>query len=238
MQQTLKSLFSLVFLLWAGALLAQNEPPADADTVEVKKLREKYEIVALRFGTDLIPVIKSFSTPGFSGWELNSDLDIGRYYISMDVGHLDRSYDIYGGSDYRTQGNYVKLGADVNFLKKDPDRNMFFFGLRYGMSNFQESAQFVFTDPVYGAMTRPLSNNSVRGTWAELVTGLRVKVWKEFWMGFTARMKVLPSVSGDQQLVTYEIPGYGVYSEKIYWGFNYQVFWRIPFRKPSPPVEK
>ena len=31
-------------------------------------------------------------------------------------------------ADYSNDGNYGRIGADVNFLTKDPDKNMFFFG--------------------------------------------------------------------------------------------------------------
>jgi hypothetical protein len=65
----------------------------------------------------------------------------------------------------------------------------------------------------------------------EVTSGLRVKIISGFWMGFTARLKFAPSATGGGLLVPYDMPGYGIISKDPYWGFNYQLFWRIPLPK-------
>jgi hypothetical protein len=67
--------------------------------------------------------------------------------------------------------------------------------------------------------------------WGELTVGLRVKIWKEFWMGYTARMKFFPTIGNAGEIQTYDVPGYGLAAKRTYYGFNYQVFWRIPFKR-------
>jgi hypothetical protein len=57
-------------------------------------------------------------------------------------------------------------------------------------------------------------------------------------MGYTARMKFAPGVKGGGALVPYDIPGYGLAAKAPYWGFNYQLFWRIPFRKVNGVLKK
>ena len=47
----------------------------------------------------------------------------------------------------------------------------------------------------------------------------------------TGRLKLAPSIKGEEELISFEIPGYGRASRSSYWGFNYHVFWRIPFGK-------
>ena len=199
-------------------------------------LKVKFYPRSVRLGTDLISLIKSGTDKKFSGWELNGDVDCGKYYIDVDYGHLKRNETLAKGGAYQNSGSYWRLGADVNLLKKDPDRNMFFFGIRYGSSYFSESATIVTQDPYFGEIQKQVSNPNVTAHWAELTSGLRVRFFKGFWMGFTARMKFVPSVKGDTQMTTYDIPGYGTYSEGIYWGFNYQAFWSIPLVKQKRPV--
>jgi hypothetical protein len=70
---------------------------------------------------------------------------------------------------------------DANLLKKDPEKNMVFMGFRYGRSSFQESTTLTISDPYFGSSQQTLNNTATAG-WGELVGGLRVKVWKGFWM--------------------------------------------------------
>ena len=44
-------------------------------------------------------------------------------------------------------------------------------------------------------------------------------------VAFEALMKDTPGFD------SYDIPGFGLPFKGLYWGFNYQVFWRIPFKK-------
>lgn len=228
-------------------LTAGNANANDTVTVERPKkpdsLKEKFYLRSFRVGTDLISlgktvVMKDQASNYFSGLEVNGDADFGKYYFAVDVGTSARAYDLhYGDSgNYSNSGNYYRIGIDINLLKKDPDRNMFFFGLRFGHASYHESANLITVNHYFGAVTKNLTNNSVTATWGELVTGLRVKVWKEFWMGYTARMKFLPGVSGDTAFKSFDIPGYGRNGEGFYWGFNYQIFWRIPVAKQKRPV--
>ena len=110
---------------------------------------------------------------------------------------------------------------------------MFFIGLRYGLSTFNESVQYsnAALYPGFGTVSTDISHSGLAGHWLEVTTGLRVKIVSGFWMGCTARLKFAPSVSGEGKLATYDMPGYGLVDLAPYWGFNYQLFWRIPLRK-------
>ena len=231
----MKLSFSL--LLCLAFAIAYSQEAEKTDSLSLKELdstRVKFYPRAFRIGTDVFSLIKSqLKYSSFSGWELNADVDCGKLYLAADFGSWARAYDVLSGynGDYKNNGTYWRAGVDINFMKKDPDRNMFFIGFRYGHSQFDESATLIATDPNFGDITKQLSNPSLTAAWGELVTGLRIKMWSNFWMGYTARMKFAPSVKGDGELKTYDIPGYGLYQNQIYWGFNYQVFWNFPFRK-------
>lgn len=201
-------------------------------------LKEKIYFRSIRFGTDILALILSGSDR-FDGWEVNADADFGRFYLSGDYGKSARNEILVNGGDYSNEGTYWRAGLDVNILKKDPDRNMMFFGLRYARSSFSDRASLTVTDPYFGTQQYQLSNPQVSAAWGEMVVGLRVKIWKEFWMGFTSRLKLGLSVRGNDQLASYNVPGYGTVGTGYTWGFNYQVFWRIPFeRQKKPPAAK
>jgi len=247
----LRSSFSLALILISGLTLAQNrqggqpvqvEVLEEEDTVEVRRVRkdtvkEKISFRSIRFGTDLLALVLS-GFDQYNGWEVNADADFGRFYLSADYGFAARDEVLASGGEYQGDGNYWRAGFDLNLLKKDPDRNMLFFGLRYARSSFSEKVLMTGTDPFFGDLQYQLANPAASAAWAEMVAGLRVKIWKEFWMGFTSRLKLALSISGTTDLAAYYVPGYGVAGQGATWGFNYQIFWRIPVgRNRQPKVQ-
>jgi hypothetical protein len=210
----------------------------DTATVEQPKVRipkEYYIPTGLRIGTDLITDIKSYSSNRFNGWEVNTDVDFYRYYLTFDYGRSSK-IELLKNGWYDNAGKYWRLGADVSFLKKDPDRNMFFLGLRYAHSTYSDSVAYSFIDTNFGTIQKNLVNTNLWASWFEITTGLRVKIWKYFWMGYTARLKLSPKIHGEGELKSHDIPGYGRAGTKTYLGFNYQLFFRIPIRKEPKPL--
>jgi hypothetical protein len=216
----------------------QTETQVDTATVEppprVKVPKEYFIPTGLRIGTDLIAGIKGYRSSRFDGWEFNGDVDFYRYYLALDYGHWSKMEPLNNGF-YHNDGTYWRLGADVSFLKKDPDRNMFFLGLRYAHSSFSDDVSYLSTIPNFGIIQKDVANDNLTASWIEITSGLRVKIWKFFWMGYTARIKLSPKIHGEGELKSFDIPGYGLAGAKNYWGFNYQLFFRIPIRKQLKP---
>jgi hypothetical protein len=77
-------------------------------------------------------------------------------------------------------------------------------------------------------IAKTISASGVTASWTEITTGLCVKIVSGFWMGCTARLKLSPNY---ENIVPYDILGFGIYEQSPYWGFNYQLFWRFPVRK-------
>lgn len=195
------------------------------DTVKVN-----YFPTGIRLGTDLLSIIKAGVDHDYKGWEVNADVDVSKYYVAVDYGTWGKT----ASSDarqYQNDGKYWRAGVDINLLKKDPDKNMFFFGARYASGTFWERLTTSITDPVYGNKNFvSYYNPNATAHWVEIVTGLKVKIWKEFWMGYTARYKFSLSTDNTPGMIPADVPGYGR-NDGATWGFNYQIFWRIPIRK-------
>jgi hypothetical protein len=218
-------------MLISMGVFAQNK----LDTL--LKTKTDYRPTAVRVGTDVISLVRNFTDNSFSGFEVNGDIDFDRYYLVAEIGRWERTLatDL---EQYSNRGNYFRLGADVNFLKKDPEKNMLFFGLRYGHGTFSESISIESEDPVWGTSTNRYSNEGIKANWAELTTGLKVKMFGNFWMGYTARFKFALNTNAPRGFIPHDVPGYGKTYNDNTWGFNYYVMFRIPVRKEKTLVEK
>jgi hypothetical protein len=209
---------------------------AQEDSVAVDTVRNRFFPTGVRVGTDLISLVKTRTQTNFRGWEIQGDIDFHRYYLAFEYGTLGRNM----GTDsatYANSGKFWRAGIDVNFLTKDPDRNMFFLGARYGRSVFTESLSVVREDPIWGVLSDNFHHSGVNAWWIELTAGLRVKIWKIFWLGYTGRLKFALSTDGTEEMLPHDVPGFGRNDKETAWGFNYYLMVRIPLRKapPLPP---
>lgn len=222
----------LLFCLGTPCAFSQNNDPAPADSL----LKPSYIPTGIRIGADLISIVKSQVKDNFNGWEVNADVDFYRYYLVLDYGQWSRSFASDSGN-YSNDGNYWRIGTDVNFLLKDKDRNMFFIGGRYGHANFSDNLTVVAYNKFTGGYENlAYSQAGVNARWFELTTGIRVKIWKMIWMGYTARFKFGLKYDNTENIIPADVPGYGRTNKDSYWGFNYQIFIRIPVRKQPRPV--
>lgn len=216
---------TFLLLLAAGTVLGQKQ---DSVKKPVDSLgAKKFIPTGIRIGTDLIALAKTGYDKTYTGWEVNFDADFNRYYLAVDYGSWGRTFTPDSGA-YSNDGRYWRAGVDFNFLKKDPDKNMFFFGLRYGHSSFSEKLEITTYDPRWGSGPRQFDYSGQRAHWFELTTGLRVKMYKFIWMGYTARFKFGLKIDESAEMLASDVPGYGRADKESYWGFNYQLFFRIP----------
>lgn len=198
--------------------------------VKTKPTLKDFVPTGIRVGTDVIAFGKGYYKKSFSGWETSADIDLYRYLLAFDYGSW--SNNIVGKTSvYENEGSYYRIGIDVNFLKKDPDKNVFFLGIRKGRSVFSETLVAQVNDKTWGDLVQRYDNNNVVGKWTELTMGLKVKMWKVFWMGYTARFKFRLKTSDTPAMMPHDVPGYGRTDKISYWGFNYLVMVRLPVRK-------
>lgn len=219
---------SLLFLLGVGHVFGQQDSAKKkpVDTLGFKK----FIPTGVRIGTDAIALIKSSYDKTYTGWEVNLDADFYRYYFAFDYGSWGRTYTPDSGA-YSNDGRYWRTGIDVNFLTKDPEKNMFFIGARYGHSTFSENLQITTSDTLWGSGVQNYHYSGLNAHWFELTTGLRVKMWRSIWMGYTARFKFSLKTDDSADMLASDVPGYGRADKESYWGFNYQIFFRIPIMR-------
>lgn len=225
---------AFVFIVFCFAANAQTD---ERDSIPQDSVRNRYMPTGVRIGYDVISPIKTTAQDNFEGWEIQGDVDFDRYYLAVDYGSWGRNL-ASDSTSYASTGRYWRIGVDVNFLTKDPDRNVFFLGARYGRSVFTESMHVVRYDPVWGAFDDTFHQSDVNASWVELATGLKVKIWKFLWLGYTARFKFALSPAGSPEMLAYNVPGFGNTDKETAWGFNYYLMFRLPFRKAPVPSTK
>ena len=168
-------------------------------------------------------------------FEAEADIDIDRFFIVANYGlssyKLDE--DTY---QYENNGSYLKFGADINFMNSDPHLNVMFFGLRYALSSFNDQLDYdtraiIQSETGWPNTQETVSNAKAKANWYEMVTGLKIRVVKQLYMGFTLRFKLLLKTKQIEDLRPYYIPGFGKNINTSAFGFNYYISYRLPFRK-------
>jgi hypothetical protein len=170
-------------------------------------------------------------------FEAEADIDINRFFLVANYGTSNYQLDKPTFS-YTNDGNYLRFGADINFMHEDPHNNVAFFGLRYATASFKDqlnytTSQIIQSETGWPNTTESIANDHVNARWIEMVTGMKIRVVKQLYLGFTVRYKIFMNPNGASGLKPYYIPGFGKNIGKSAFGFNYYISYRLPFRKKT-----
>lgn len=137
---------------------------------------------------------------------------------------------------YKTNGLFERIGVDFNLQKKKkdtkPTNNLFLAGVRIGMSNFNYNiTNLKVTDDYWGG-TELINylNQPATKIWYEIVVGVQVEVFRNFYMGWTVRNKNLFSKDVPGGIAPWYIPGFGT-NNGTNWGFNYTIGYHFLSKK-------
>ena len=165
--------------------------------------------------------------------QVQSDL-LNRFFpvVEIGMGTTDTTND---GTDihYKTSAPYFRIGMDYNFLYQKPYLpGLLLGGFRYGFSSFDYDVEGpTMTDPNFGGVTDiPFSYLGQKCTahWFEVMVGLKVKIFKGFCMGWSARYKRKFSLSKNENTEPWYIPGFGKNSSSSF-NLTYHLIYDLPF---------
>ncbi|ARV14627.1 hypothetical protein BTO07_05440 [Polaribacter sp. SA4-12] len=192
----------------------------------------------LRLGIDISKPIKSQFSGTYSGLEIVGDYRIKKnLYIAAEVGYEEEtSEEDYTNST--SKGNYIRLGFNYNAYQNWLDmNNEIFIGYRYGFSLFEQTLNS-YTPNVNSqyfpanSITTPLTTSDLSAHWSELVFGLKVETFKNFFITFSGSYKVMMSVKEPDNFKTLYSPGFNrIFETGTGFGFNYTLTYLIPFKK-------
>lgn len=195
-----------------------------------EKVKEKrnFRPTEIKIGLNAIRTGRSLAGSDISTHELQLAGTFYKYNLVLDLGTEENNY---GGSfDYTNTGTYVRIGVDRNFVKDEASGNVLSLGLRYCRAGLED--RLVFTgDQGFGEQTYVFSNNDLSARWMEVAFNLRGKVVSNLYMGFTMRWQFSRKLSGEGELKTFDIPGFGKTKRQNSTAFDYYIAWRIPLKK-------
>lgn len=186
------------------------------------------------FGYDVSRLYMTALHPQDRRLEIMTDWNHNKHFIVAEYGEATDVKD-GPGYNYLSNGYYFRLGYEKNFLINTDD--IYFFGGRYAFSNYHFNAYNVVlqgdpaNDNLYGKSSYVIANQKVNAQWVEMVTGLKVKMFSVFYLGFTARVKLNVTMTSGLPFTPFYTPGYGVADNAGNLGFNYYIQFRFPYRK-------
>jgi len=201
---------------------------------------DKFAPTSIRVGGEAASFGYSLFKDDFKSWEVEGDVDFYRYFLVFDWGYnsfFQASDQItYGYFNYKSSGRYFRVGPDINFIRNERTKNVLALGLRYGQSNFKESADYSTYNAVENETTWPedtlsYSEGNITGRWMEMNASLKARIFKNLYLGLTIRYKILPGGSKEGTFQTYYLPGFGKIINKNNWGLSYYISYRFPFRE-------
>lgn len=180
-------------------------------------------------------------------WEVQADLDIDKFLLVADYGQATYQLD-EPTYRYRNNGGYLRIGLDYNFMAADSAMHVIFLGIRYAQSGFSDQLDFntqavIESETGWPPVWSSNANQAAGARWYELASGIKARVFRNIYMGFTVRYKMMLKVRDTGTLRPYFVPGFGKFIDANTWGLGYYFYYRIPFRKktfypPRPKPEK
>ncbi len=197
----------------------------------------RYAPSALRVGADPGTFLYMLFSEKRGFFEAEADIDIDKFFLVANYGlssfRLDEST-----YRYENTGSYLRFGADFNLMYDDPNNNITFIGLRYASASFSDKLDYstqavIQKETGWPNTVETMSNDRLRAGWFEMDAGLKIRVVKQLYLGFTVRYKLFLKVTGQERMRPYFVPGFGKNIGTSAFGFNYYVSYRLPFRNKT-----
>jgi hypothetical protein len=196
---------------------------------------QELRVKGIRFGVDISRFALLYFAPERTNYEVSADFEIKRnIYPAIEYG--TQSVNLKKSTyNYYSEGTYVRFGTDYNFQKnvKENAYDMIFGGIRFGMATFTHYAENITIENNYWGnyFYGSVAKKNLKAYWIEASAGVRAELFKNFFMGWSLRGRILIKKTGDEYMYPYNIPGFGKGNKKSRLGFNYSLYYRIPIYK-------
>jgi len=196
---------------------------------------QKQEWNGLLVGADLSRLAIPFIDTSRYGWEFSGEYEIiNDLFLVAEIGSETTNLKKTTYT-YKSAGGYTRLGVDYNLMKHldKESSDKIFVGLRYGFTTFYHKADNIqIRDNLWGDFTGgTVEQNWLAANWMEVATGMRTRLFNNFYLGWSVRMRVKLGMSNDRVMFAYSIPGYGKAWGNTSIGINYTLCYKIPIYK-------
>ena len=231
-------IFIISLVLPSSMVLSQTETTSNDSLIVNNKI---LNINKLRIGFDLFKPIKSSSDGDNLNYELVSDLQITEnLYLAAEYGLIDRLIEDEN-INFNSNGSFLRFGFDYNMFKNWVGMdNSIYIGLRYASSNFSnkiESYNIRNSDSYFSNTVEndfeTIDHSNLSGNWIEVVTGIKVEMFNNIYLGLSFRLNKLLSTKKPNNFDNLFIPGFNKVTDNNTWGsgFNYTLTYSIPLKK-------
>ena len=196
---------------------------------------------ALRFGFDPLKIALSQTDKNYSGFEVVGDLNFfENLFLSIEFGTEDKTKQSEK-INFTTTGSYIKLGADYNMYKNWKGmNNHIYIGIRFANSIHKQRVNsfylrnndFLWGNELITSGTGIGLRENLNASWIEFVTGIKVQVLKNIYMGFNVRFNRLFNDKKPLNFDNLYIPGFNKKTDENIFGagFNYTISYSIPIK--------
>jgi len=220
-------------------LLAQSndanrmKPVANETAVKETKIKSQKKHIDrdLRIGVDISTLILGAITPIRRGLDLSFEYTITPKIFLM----LEGGYQYYEKENIRvryiSEGNYLRVGADYNLRKpvEQNDHDIYYIGGRIGYSSFQQEVPYyLLVNGFWGNTESSLARVKNYAYWLEFVTGFKVEILKNWFLGMGLRLKMFVNRDKNSIEPVQFVPGYARNYNSIVADFNYTIYYNIP----------
>lgn len=185
-------------------------------------------------GVDVFGLGSKLFGGDFTSTEVSVEVNLrNRYVPVVEIGYgsadtTDDGTDIH----YKASAPFFRVGMNYNFFFRKPYLPGFLYGgVRYGYTSFSYDVDApAMTDPAWEYPDVPFAYEGVKthAGWFELLAGVKVNVYRNFFMGWSLRYRAGLSVKKSENTEPWYIPGYGKNRSTVL-GVTYSLIYRLPF---------
>lgn len=226
-----------------------NRPSTSSAKVKKEEKKDDAPVYPLYNGIDVGVDLWGLGSKAFGSNFLSSEVAVdvnlkNRFFPVVELGHGSTDSWSDEGIHYKSSAPFFRIGLDYNAFYKKKFQHKLLAGLRYGFSSFSYDIESLsINDPVYGGGihnpnlpdeiwggTIPFKHEGMKGNmqWLEICLGIRAHIWKDLYMGWTARYRFRLSASPDRYGDPWYVPGFGEYKSKVL-GITYTITYKLPF---------
>lgn len=114
----------------------------------------------------------------------------------------------FENGNYTAEGMYGRAG--INYLLPLDAANSFYFGLRYALSQFEETGNYQIASQIWPTRVERYTRKDLQADWFEVVFGTERKFKQSKWyLGGYLSLRILNNKDTFSPIDIYAIPGYG-----------------------------
>jgi|GEM_PF-3378408 len=179
-------IYGALLVLFSGL---QAQAQTKKDTLKPQK---PFAPQSFRIGVNIYPPVQLLFSPKYQSFELSAEYWQKRGYAF--VGEAGYAQHTHNQGDFRVQGMYFRVGAEMGFWERQPLRRplgAWQMGARFAFSSFNYNLKSEISSPYWGTAIFAEQRKGLFACWIEWHLSLRAKIGKRFLMGPMVKAKNL-----------------------------------------------